>query len=72
MEEEKTYWIVNPAGAIHNVTREIAKMRLKTPGYRLASRGEVEKLTANGGMQTWDHPIAKPFTAEPDEDVNLE
>lgn len=75
MEEiEKVYYIVNPAGAIHDVTREIAKMRLKTPGYRMATQEEINKLQAQikeGKGQTWDHPIAPPFSAEPPEDPIL-
>lgn len=70
-EIEKVYYIVNPAGAIHGVSREIAKMRLKQPGYRMASQDEINKLNqliAQGKGQTWDHPIARPFTAEPPED----
>ena len=71
MEDEKTYFIVNPAGAIHQVNREHAKMRLKQPGFRMARPDEIVRLKAAKGNQTWDHPIAKKFTAEPDEQVIL-
>jgi len=71
MDEEKTYWIVNPAGAIHNVTREHAKNRLKTPGFRLASKEEIAKLQEAGFNQIWDKPICPKWSSEPPEDQEL-
>lgn len=66
MEDEKSFYIVNPHGCIHNVTREHARMRLKQPGYRMARPDEIVRLKTAGGNQTWDHPLAKPFSAEPE------
>ena len=42
-EVEKVYYLVNPSGTIHGVTREHAKMRLKQVGYRLATGAEFKK-----------------------------
>ena len=65
-ENEKTYYIVNPKGAVHGVTREHARLRLRQAGYRPATRGEVEELMRRGGHQVFDNPIAKPFKPEPE------
>ena len=74
------YYIVNPAGAVHGVTKNHAAWRLKSAGWRLAEEDEIEKfLTPNKilragtdrereiAVQEWDNPICKPFTSDPDE-----
>lgn len=65
-KKPKRYFIVNPAGAIHEVTYEHAQARLAQPGYRMAKAAEVRKLTAAGGKQLWDEPICEPFSTEPE------
>lgn len=79
-EQEKTYYLVNPSGTIHECTREHAKMRLKQVGYRLASGAEFKKyqdLKADAERrkkpftQDWEHPICKPWSPEPDVEVEL-
>jgi len=67
----KRYFIVNPAGAIHEVTKEHAKMRLAQPGYRQAKAAEVKKWQEAGGNQRFDKPICTPFSTEP-EGIDLE
>lgn len=54
-------WLVNPAGALHQVPLEIARERLRTAGYRIATEEEVEELRAQGFNQRFDAPIATPF-----------
>jgi len=70
-DEEKTYYLVNPAGAIHVVSKEHARARLKQPGFRLAEKEEIQKLQEQGFNQTWDHPICKKWTSEPPEEQEL-
>jgi len=69
--EEKSYFIVNPAGAIHKVTREHAENVLKNPGYRPASTEEIQKLHDQGGNQIWNKPICKPWSPKnlPDQKI---
>lgn len=70
-EKTKRYFIVNPAGAIHEVTKTHASSVLKMPGYRQATAAEVKQLQAANGNQRADAPICKPFTTEP-EGIELE
>ncbi len=60
-------WLVNPGGAIHEVTRELAAERLHDPGWRLATDAEVAELKQRGGHQSADNPICEPQSPEPDE-----
>jgi len=58
------YYVVNPAGAVHGVTREHAAARLRTVGWRVATAAEIaeyEKRTE----QRFDDPIAEPWNPEP-------
>lgn len=72
MAKQKRYFIVNPAGAIHEVTPEHAAARLRLGrGWRNATAAEVKKLHAGGGNQRWDDPICEPFQANP-EPVEIE
>ena len=64
---KKRYFIVNPSGAVHEVTRDHAADRLKQTGYRMATTEEVAALDAAGGFQAFDKPIGKPHTTDPDE-----
>lgn len=59
--EQKIY-LVNPAGAIHVVSREHAKWRLRSPGYRKATAAEIAALEAADGFQRFDQPIAAPWS----------
>jgi len=42
MSDEKHYFIQNPAGAIHEVTKAHAAELLKRPGYRPATKEQVK------------------------------
>lgn len=61
----KRYYIVNPAGAIHEVTKEHASNRLRQTGWRMASADEV-KAYKSERVQRFDRPLAQPWTDEPD------
>lgn len=59
------YYIVNPAGAIHEVTREHMAERLKHVGYRPATEPEIAAYKG-ARLQRFDRPIAKPHSTEPE------
>ncbi len=55
------FFIVNPRGAIHQVTKEHMRFRLLQPGYREATPEEVQELERRDGVQVFDNPICKPW-----------
>lgn len=63
--EAPRFFIVNPAGAIHEVTEEHAQSRLFQPGWRSATLDEVKELMARGGEQRFDDPICEPWRPVP-------
>jgi hypothetical protein len=65
MGKTQVYYIVNPAGAVHTVTREHAAERLRQPGYRQATKDEIEQYEAQE-IQRADRPIAKPWDPTPE------
>lgn len=67
----KRYFIVNPAGTIHEVTYAHAKQRLKEVGFRMATADEVKQYQG-AKAQLWDAPIAKPWTPEPEPEAEPE
>lgn len=67
----RRYFLVNPAGAIHEVTREHARERLKIAGWRLATAAEVAELERRGGEQRADDPICPPWSPDPDAQIDL-
>ncbi len=64
--EEREYWIVNPSGTVHSCDRAHAAERLREPGWRMATAGEIEKAKEPGAVQQFDKPFGKPFNAEPE------
>lgn len=79
---ERTYYIVNPAGAIHEVTREHMKVRLAQPGFRAPTAEELKEYRLRrehgnqrrqgGGrpfIQRFDRPLAEPFSTDPDDQM---
>lgn len=62
--EPGRYFIVNPAGAIHEVSKEDCERRLGQVGYRQATADEVRELINRGGNQIFDDPICEPFRTE--------
>lgn len=56
-------FIVNPAGAVHEVTEAHAVERLANDlRYRAATAEEIAAYDAAGGCQTHERPFAAPFT----------
>lgn len=76
---EREYWIVNPKGAVHQVSRAHALSRLQSgPGWRMATAEEIKRAKTpnrvyrSGGeaiVQAHDRPFGKAF--EPDVDVDV-
>lgn len=67
----RRYFIVNPAGAIHEVDREHARERLKSAGWRMATPAEIAELDRRGGEQRVDVPPICPRWA-PDPDAAID
>jgi hypothetical protein len=65
------FQIVNPGGAVHTVSRALAKELLGKVGYRLATTAEVKQLADQKGHQESSAPIAARFTPLPSEEVEL-
>ena len=59
------FYIVNPAGAIHTVTREHATQRLRIAGWRLAEDHEIETYK-EVRVQRHNKPICEPWSPEPE------
>jgi hypothetical protein len=68
----RRYFIVNKAGAIHEVDREHAKMRLGQIGFRLATPAEIAELDARGGEQRASDPICAPWSPDPDAQLDID
>ena len=65
------YFLVNPGGAIHEVTYAHAKTRLATVGWRMATADEV-KAYQGQRTQVWNKPIGTPWNPEPEPVVEPE
>jgi hypothetical protein len=63
--KDGNYYLVNPAGAVHSCTRDHARMRLATVGWRLATDEEIERYL-DQHEQRHDRPIAERWSPEPD------
>jgi hypothetical protein len=63
--KDGAYYIVNPAGAVHGVTREHARGRLATAGWRMATEDEIATYQSQE-IQRHDRPIAAPWSPDPD------
>lgn len=68
----RRYFIVNPKGAIHEVDRAHAAWRLRTVGWRMATKEEVAELDRRSGRQVHDDPICPPWSPDPDVQLDLE
>lgn len=62
----RRYFIVNPHGTIHEVTRDHAAERLRQAGWRMATNDEIAELERRGGNQVHDRPICQPWSPDPD------
>ncbi len=68
--QDGTYYIVNPAGAIHTCDRAHATNRLRTAGWRLAEDAEIE-VYREQRIQRHDRPIAERWSPEPEIETDL-
>ncbi len=66
----RVYYVVNPGGAIHACSREIAAECFQRPGWRKATPEEMVELERRKGHQTADNPICKPWSTEPDQEAD--
>lgn len=58
MAKQRVLYVVNPSGAVHDVTEEHARELLRNPGWRVATQAEIDQLAAQHGHQEADNPIA--------------
>lgn len=63
-----TYYLVNPAGAIHSASKEHARVRLRVAGWRLAEEAEIDGYLAQK-IQRHDRPICARWSPDPDEQL---
>ena len=61
--KEKEYFLVNGAGTVHGVTRELARELLKDVKFRLATEEEIAEYRKRA-VQRFDDPIAEPYSEE--------
>ena len=61
----KAYYIVNPHGTVHNCSKEHAAYRLRSVGWRVATKEEIAAFKKQK-VQTHDDPIGTPWTSEPE------
>jgi len=60
-DKQRRYFIVNPAGALHEVTREDAISRLSDPRYRTATKSEVKKYLDYLAGQRKEGAVSRAF-----------
>lgn len=70
-DEEKAYYLVNPAGTIHVMPDTLARDRLKIAGWRMATKDEIAKLFKQNGYQTSKKSIVPKWAPAPPEDQEL-
>ncbi len=76
----KRYFIINPAGALHEVTKEHATERLTDdPRYRMATKAEIKKYLdylasqkKNGSMSRAFPPVAPRWKPEAETGVDVD
>lgn len=67
MADEKSFLIVNPKGAMHVVSEDHARARLRIAGWHLATAEEKDAYAQANGNQRFDRPLGKRF--EPDKQL---
>ncbi len=62
----KEYFIVNPSGTVHGVTKAHGIARITAdPRYRWANADEAKAYKSANGHQTTKKRLAEPYTIEP-------
>ena len=65
---ERTVFIVNRSGAVHEVNASHARERLRdSRGFRMATAAEIEAYKAAGGYQSAEHVPIGAMSDEADE-----
>lgn len=58
-EQSPRYYVVNPHGAVHEVTQAHLRDLVARVGYREATADEVAELARRGGEQMASDPIGR-------------
>ena len=66
-EDEKSFYLVNPGGTVHNMPETLARIRLQQVGWRMATKEEIATLFRRKGLQTTKSRIAPKWSPEPPE-----
>lgn len=70
-EDEKSFYLVNPSGTVHNLPETLARERLRLPGWRMATKEEITILFKRKGVQNTKSRIAEPWSPEPPAEQEL-
>jgi hypothetical protein len=62
-EQPPRFFVVNPTGAVHEVTEAHLWELVRQPGWRVASKDDIAELELRDGEQTADDPIVKQALA---------
>ncbi len=58
---EDTVYVVNRFGTVHSCTRKHAELRLRLPGWRMATADEIAAYCEPGSVQSFDRPFGTPW-----------
>ncbi len=67
LEQQENHYIVNPGGAVHQVSREHALERLKLAGWRMATGEEIARYDPENAIQIAGRPFGAPWQPGGDE-----
>ncbi len=65
------FFVLNPSGAIHEVTKEQAAQLFRKQGYRKPTNAQVKQYLGQR-VQTHDNPIGEPWSPDPGEGVDVD
>lgn len=68
---EKSYYLVNPSGTVHNLPETLARERLRIAGWRMATKKEIAALFKRRGIQNTKSRIVPKWEPEALEDQEL-
>lgn len=81
MAKSDVIYLINPAGCMHEVTRDHARTKMKeSAGYRVASKDQIKKYfdaieaakrKEKPFIQSHEKPLFDPWTPEPPEEQEL-
>jgi len=70
-DDEKSYYLVNPSGTVHNLPETLARERLRQPGWRMATEREIATLFKRKGVQNTKSRIVPKWSPEPPKEQKL-